>query len=94
METWWVFVLVVLRDNKEPVAAVVTVRQLRGESYVCGLCRVRFFGRRTSRSSTANSETLPMSRSCFSLRLSVDMPLSTPLSSASPFFFSFFTLQS
>lgn len=31
METWWVFVLVVLPDNKEPVAAVVTVRQLRGE---------------------------------------------------------------
>lgn len=34
--TWWTFVLVVLPDNQTPVAAVVTVRQLRGESYVCG----------------------------------------------------------
>lgn len=29
--TWWTFVLVVLPDNQTPVAAVVTVRQLRGE---------------------------------------------------------------
>lgn len=28
---WWVFVLVVLPDNKEPTAAVVTVRQLSGQ---------------------------------------------------------------